>query len=220
MNDLNFLKLIYELGGDTHNVSNGDIAKKSNLSNASVTERTRHLSDTTSYLTYKRYYGTKLTSDGINKIKPYIQQQRLLEVWLVNELGSSLDFAYEEAGKLTNQVDTNFIDKLNSYLDRPQHCPHGNVIPNNNGESTDHYYLLTDNFDFQDVLTIESFTEDSTIIGMLETIDIRIHDQISVLDFVDDTLIILNKRTNTKQLLPKSLADSIRVKKTNPVVID
>ncbi|WP_334329594.1 metal-dependent transcriptional regulator [Companilactobacillus sp. HBUAS59699] len=220
MSDLNFLKLIYELGGYLHNVSNGDIAKKAHLSNASVTERTRNLSKNTDLLSYTRYYGSKLTANGITILNPYIQQQRLIEVWLVNDLGFSLEAAHKESDILTNQINQHFIDRLNDRLNYPKFCPHGNIIPNNSPMITTDQLTLTDELIPDQEYVVKSFAEDSYVFSILETIDIKLQDTVRLLSSAEDNIIIFNLRTGTKQLLPKTLAESIRIQKKSPVVID
>lgn len=220
MSDLNFLKLIYELGGYLHNVSNGDIAKKAHLSNASVTERTRNLSKNTDLLSYTRYYGSKLTANGITVLNPYIQQQRLIEVWLVNDLGFSLEAAHKESDILTNQINQHFIDRLNDRLNYPKFCPHGNIIPNNSPMLTTDQLTLTDELIPDQEYVVKSFAEDSYVFSILETIDIKLQDTVRLLSSAEDNIIIFNLRTGTKQLLPKTLAESIRIQKKSPVVID
>lgn len=220
MSDLNFLKLIYELGGYLHNVSNGDIAKKAHLSNASVTERTRNLSKNTELLSYTKYYGSKLTEKGIAVLNPYIQQQRLIEVWLVNDLGFSLEDAHAESDILTNQINKHFIDKLNDRLNYPKFCPHGNIIPNNSPMITADQLTLTDKLLPDQEYIVRSFAEDDYVFNILETVDIKLQDTVRVINSAEDSIIIFNLRTGTKQLLPRTLAEAIRVQKKSPVAID
>ncbi|WP_125589167.1 metal-dependent transcriptional regulator [Companilactobacillus jidongensis] len=213
MSDLNFLKLIYELGGSLHNVSNGDIAKKAHLSNASVTERTKSIAENTGLLSYTKYYGSRLTEKGILLINPYIQQQRLIEVWLVNDLDFSLEEAHKESDILTNKINTQFIDRLNDRLNYPKFCPHGNIIPNNSQMITDNQLTLVDNLVLDQKYIVKSFAEDSYIFSILETIDIKLQDTVQLLSVAEDNIIIFNLRTDTKQLLPKTLGINSRRKK-------
>ncbi|KRK64641.1 Iron-dependent repressor [Companilactobacillus tucceti DSM 20183] len=220
MNDLNFLKLIYELGGFLHPVSNGAIAKKARLSNASVTERTKNIYENTEFLTYRRYYGSQLTKKGIELLKPYIQQQRLIETWLVNNLDYSLKDSHIEADILSTSVSDNFVSRLNRYLNYPKICPHGNVIPNNSEIITDDPLTLTDELKKDQTYVVQSFSEDDYIFGLLETVDIKLNDSIKILDIIDGIVIIYNYRTNSKQLLPKVLAGSIRIVETSKAILE
>ncbi|WP_125566440.1 metal-dependent transcriptional regulator [Companilactobacillus insicii] len=220
MSDLDFLKLIYELGGSLHNVSNGDIARKAHLSNASVTERTRSLAKNTELLSYTKYYGSKLTNKGIEVLNPYIQQQRLIEVWLVTDLEFSLESAHKESDILTNKVSETFIDKLNDRLNYPKFCPHGNIIPNNSPMIKSTQQTLIDDLSSDQKYIVQSFAEDSYVFSILETIDIKLQDTVKVLSYAEDNIIIFNFRTGNKQLLPKTLAEAIRIQKKSPVSID
>ncbi|WP_125713600.1 metal-dependent transcriptional regulator [Companilactobacillus kedongensis] len=219
MSDLDFLKLIYELGGTFHAVNNGDIAKKADLSNASVTERIKNLATHTDLLSYKRYYGVMLTKKGIKTLDSYVQQQRLLEVWLVQEMNYSLLDCHKEADILSNQVSKHFIENLNKYLNTPKLCPHGNIIPNNAKSITEKQTNLVDGLKKDQEYTIQSFSEDDYIFELLENVDIRLNDAIKVMNVTDDIVVILNLRTNSKQLLPKTLAAAIRVKQKKCPII-
>ena len=215
MNDLNFLRLIFELGGSFQNVNNIDLAVKANVSKASISDRTQHLSKL-GLVKYTKYYGTKLTRKGLNAVIPLVQQHRLIEVWLHEKLNIPLSDIYEKAAKLSDHPDLILIDRLNVYLDYPKACPHGNIIPINcDIPEFSKYSLLSNQNISEATFKIINFTEDNYLFKILNNIDIRLTDEIKILNLnsYDHSMVVLNLRNDLKQILPKNITKMIRIEK-------
>lgn len=213
MNDLNFLRLIFELGGSFQNVNNIDLAVKANVSKASISDRTQHLSKL-GLVKYTKYYGSKLTKKGLNAVVPLIQQHRLLETWLYEKLNIPLSDIYDKATILSEAPDLLLIDRLNTYLEYPQTCPHGNIIPINNAIPEFSKNSLLSNQNISDTtFKITNFTEDDYLFKILSNIDIKLSDEIKILNIndYDHSMVILNQRNNLKQILPKNITKMIRI---------
>lgn len=217
LNDLNFLRLIFELGGSFQNVNNIDLAVKANVSKASISDRTQHLAKL-GLVKYTKYYGTKLTKKGLNNVIPLVQQHRLIETWLYEKLSIPLNDIYEKATKLSDHPDLLLIDRLNIYLDYPKVCPHGNVIPINCSiPEFSKYSLLANQEISETTFKIINFTEDNYLFQILNNIDINLDDKIQILNInsYDHSMVVLNLRNNLKQILPKNITKMIRIKKIN-----
>ncbi len=215
LNDLNFLRLIFELGGSFQNVNNIDLAVKANVSKASISDRTQHLAKL-GLVKYTKYYGTKLTKKGLNAVIPLIQQHRLIETWLYEKLNIPLSDIYEKATKLSDHPDLLLIDRLNIYLDYPKICPHGNVIPINCSVPEFPKHSLLSDQDISDTtFKIINFTEDNYLFKILNNIDIKLSDEIQILNLnnYDHSMVVLNLRNNLKQILPKNITKMIRIEK-------
>jgi len=217
LNDLNFLRLIFELGGSFQNVNNIDLAVKANVSKASISDRTQHLSKL-GLVKYTKYYGTKLTKKGLTAVIPLVQQYRLIETWLYNKLDIPLSEIYERAAKLSEKPDSLLIDRLNIYLDYPEACPHGNIIPINcTIPEFTKYSLLSSQDISATTFKIINFTEDNYLFKILSNIDIKLTDEIRILNIngYDHSMVVLNLRNNLKQILPKNITQMIRIEKVN-----
>lgn len=215
LNDLNFLRLIFELGGSFQNVNNIDLAVKANVSKASISDRTQHLAKL-GLVKYTKYYGTKLTKKGLNNVIPLVQQHRLIETWLYEKLSIPLNDIYEKATKLSDHPDLLLIDRLNIYLDYPKVCPHGNVIPINCSiPEFSKYSLLANQEISETTFKIINFTEDNYLFQILNNIDINLDDKIQILNInsYDHSMVVLNLRNNLKQILPKNITKMIRIEK-------
>jgi Mn-dependent transcriptional regulator len=199
------------LGGNLKNISNGAIAKKANVSNASVSERTKHLSEI-GLLTYTKYHGTHLTAKGIKLVTPIIQQQRLMETWLLVKLDIPIESIHEKANRMTESIDPMLIKHLNKYLNYPKYCPHGNAIPNNCPESSIVLYpKLSTQEVSRDTYSIKYFSEDDNILKTLNDINIHLDDNLQILNKDNDSILILNLKNDLQQILPLKIADAIMV---------
>lgn len=222
MNDLNFLRLIFELGGSFQNVNNIDLAVKAGVSKASISDRTQHLAKL-GLVKYTKYYGTKLTKKGLNAVIPLVQQHRLIETWLYEKLDIPLSDIYEKATKLSDHPDLLLIDRLNIYMDYPETCPHGNVIPINCTIPEFTKSSLLANQDISETtFKIINFTEDNYLFKVLNNIDIHLADQIKITNIngYDHSMVVLNLRNNLKQILPKNITKMIRIEKVTASALE
>ena len=122
-----YLKTIYKLQ-EEGTVSTTEIAKELNVSGASVTGMLKRLS-TMGLIDYNSYKGAKLTSSGEKIALEIIRHHRLLELYLKEMLGFSLEKVHEEACRLEHHISQEFLDKITELLGDPQFDPHGHPIP-------------------------------------------------------------------------------------------
>ncbi|MEX1382538.1 metal-dependent transcriptional regulator [Lutibacter sp.] len=62
-----------------------------------------------------------------------VRKHRLWEVFLVNKLNYAWDEVHDLAEQLEHIKSDTLIDKLEEYLEFPTHDPHGDPIPDKNG---------------------------------------------------------------------------------------
>ena len=122
-----YLKTIYELGGDKEQVSNKNIATALNISRPSVSEMIKKLLQD-GYVEYTVYQGIKLTEYGAVEAKKIRRRHLLWEVFLVEKLGYNSEEVHDEAEKLEHVTNKKLEKKLDEYLNYPKVCPHGSKI--------------------------------------------------------------------------------------------
>ncbi len=122
-----YLKTIYELGGETNQVNNKDIAKVLKIAPPSVSEMIKKLLGD-GYVEYTVYQGVRLTEHGTKEAKRIRRRHLLWEVFLVEKLGYSWDEVHEEAEKLEHVTSEKLEESLDKYLNYPELCPHGSNI--------------------------------------------------------------------------------------------
>lgn len=130
----NYLKVIYHLSlVSPKGVNTNAIAGMLDTKASSVTDMLKKLAEK-NVVSYKKYQGVTLTKDGALTAKMIIRKHRLWEVFLVEKLQFSWDEVHEIAEELEHIKSDKLINKLDAFLNFPAFDPHGDPIPNANGE--------------------------------------------------------------------------------------
>jgi len=132
----NYLKTIYHLERiDSNGVSTNAIAKKMETKASSVTDMVQKLSDK-KFVVYKKYQGVKLSDQGRTIAIYLVRKHRLWECFLFNKLNFSWDEVHDIAEQLEHIQSDKLVDKLDAFLDFPTVDPHGDPIPDKDGNIT------------------------------------------------------------------------------------
>ena len=130
----NYLKVIYHLSQvSPKGVNTNAIAGMLETKASSVTDMLKKLSDK-DLVSYQKYQGVTLTEKGFLSAKMIVRKHRLWEVFLVDKLQFSWDEVHEIAEELEHIQSIALIDKLDAFLGHPDFDPHGDPIPNRQGE--------------------------------------------------------------------------------------
>lgn len=132
-----FLKAVYSLqqrairAGATPEevrISTNALAEALSISAPSVTDMARRLVEM-ALVDYRRYYGVRLTEEGELIALKLIRRHRLIELYLVVEMGYELHEVHDEAEVLEHAVSDRFVNTIYEKLGHPTHDPHGDPIP-------------------------------------------------------------------------------------------
>ncbi|MEN9488210.1 MAG: hypothetical protein RL494_475 [Bacteroidota bacterium] len=130
----NYLKTIYHLTTILDSeVSTNAIAEKMETKASSVTDMLKKLADK-NLVNYKKYQGVSLTNSGKLSAKMIVRKHRLWEVFLVEKLAFSWDEVHDIAEQLEHIKSEKLIAKLDDFLGNPTEDPHGDPIPNADGQ--------------------------------------------------------------------------------------
>jgi len=113
-------------------VSTNALKDMLNITAPSVTDMAKRLAEG-GLLDYVKYQGVKLTEKGEVMALNLIRRHRLLELYLVQELGYALHEVHDEADKLEHAVSDRFIAAIDTKLGNPEFDPHGDPIPTEDG---------------------------------------------------------------------------------------
>ena len=132
----NYLKAIFHLTtAEKKGISTNSIAEKLATKPSSVTDMIRKLSDK-KVVSYKKYYGVALTNLGRKIAANIVRKHRLWEVFLVKKLNFSWDEVHDVTEQLEHIQSKKLINELDAFLDHPTHDPHGDPIPDKDGNIT------------------------------------------------------------------------------------
>ena len=86
---------------------------------------------------YDRYHGVRLTEAGRSAALEVLRHHRLLELFLVEELGMSWDAVDAEADRLEHVLSEEVEQRIAARLGEPTLDPHGDPIPTRDGSLID-----------------------------------------------------------------------------------
>src|SRR5690606_23771212 len=124
----NFLKAIYGLQQHSERVSTNTLAEALTISAPSVTDMAQRMVKD-GLVDYQKYRGVVLTAAGEEVALKIIRRHRLIELYLMTELGYELHEVHEEAENLAHAVSDRVIDAIARKLGNPDVDPHGDPIP-------------------------------------------------------------------------------------------
>ena len=127
-NKEDYLKCIYEIGTEVEKISNKEIASRMQVSPPAVTEMIKRMISE-GLLVKDKTHGYLLTDLGSQLVSDLYRKHRLIEVFLLENLGYTTEEVHEEAEVLEHTVSEHFIDRLDHMLGNPKTCPHGGTIP-------------------------------------------------------------------------------------------
>ena len=123
-----YLKSIYALESSGERVTTSAIARRMGVSAPSATAMTKRL-DELGLVERVPHRGVALTEAGRMGALEVLRHHRLLERYLVDRLGLSLDEVHAEAELLEHALSEELEAKIDAELGFPTHDPHGDPIP-------------------------------------------------------------------------------------------
>jgi len=206
-----YLKHIFELQREDSKVNTSTLAGVLNISSASVSEMISKLTKT-GWIKNTPYRGFSLTKKGEKIAINLIRKHRLIEVFLHQHLSYSWDEVHNEAEKFEHVCSDKFINKLDEYLGFPRFDPHGDPIPDINGNvaSTENFILSEANAGSAYIVNKVNDTSNE-VLKYISSIGIKLNSVILVtekLGFDESVLVTIN---NGEHLLSKKIAENIFV---------
>ncbi len=213
----NYLKTIYNLSNSGENqVSTNSISDFLKTKPSSVTDMIKKLS-AKKLLYHKKYKGTNISESGKKLAIKIIRKHRLWEVFLFDKLKFKWDEVHNIAEELEHISNEELIDKLDDYLKNPKIDPHGDPIPNKNGEIDLKPKTLLSNLLISENCIVNSVNdEEIDFLEYLNKIKIHIGSKIKIIDILsfDKSLEIeIDKKKST--FISNQVAKNILVTKSN-----
>jgi len=134
-----YLKAIYKLQQGRDAVATSEIAERLDVSAASATNMVKRLARLR-LVAYTRYRGFVLTPAGDRMALEIIRHHRLIELYLTQHLGVSLDKVDGEAERMEHVLSEDVEARMATTLGNPTQDPHGDPIPSTDGTMRDVRY--------------------------------------------------------------------------------
>ena len=124
-----YAKAIYSLSHREHRaVSTNALAARLGVTAASASAMAKKLADR-NLAVHVPYKGVELTAEGERVALEVMRHHRLLELFLVEQLGVPWDRVHEEAEALEHVLSEDLEGRIAAKLGHPTHDPHGDPIP-------------------------------------------------------------------------------------------
>ena len=114
-------------------VSTKMLAEKLGVSASTASESIRKLAEQ-GLVDHEKYGAVTLTESGRRAALAMVRRHRLLEAFLVKELGYGWDEVHDEAEVLEHAVSDRLVARIDAKLGHPQRDPHGDPIPGSDGQ--------------------------------------------------------------------------------------
>jgi DtxR family transcriptional regulator, Mn-dependent transcriptional regulator len=179
----NYLKTIYRIAEIADKaVSTNAIAAQMNTTPASVTDMLKRLAEK-QMIHYEKYRGVSLTEKGSKIATTLVRKHRLWEVFLVEWLHFAWDEVHDLAEQLEHIQSDELVERLDIFLNHPKFDPHGDPIPDADGNYTERKQRLLCNVEASNGGVVVGVNEHSpAFLQYLNKIGINIGTRIDIIE--------------------------------------
>jgi len=209
-----YLKALFHLliEDSSAKVGNNQLADYLKVSPASTNNMIKKLK-AKKYVVSEKYGKLELTEEGKSIAVRLIRKHRLWETFLCNYLNFSWDEVHEVAEQLEHIKSKKLINELDRFMDFPTKDPHGEVIPNANGE----YFVLPkitlSSLEEGAVCQLVSVNDASvTFLKYVSEIGLALSSEIKVLEVREFDSSIKIQFNNKEETVTRKFADNVFVK--------
>ena len=196
-----YISAIYELIEKKEIATNKKISEILGVKAASVSEMLKKLVEEGEVYTENK--SILLTETGKMRARALLTKHRLWELFLVEYLGYSWQDVHEDAKALEYVTSNGLKDRLNEFLNKPMHCPHGNEIYENHPD-TDKLKKLSE-VSKGISCRLHKVEDDRDLIEYLEEKRIALGDEFVVKDIDDfDDSILVSSASEDKHIAGKA----------------
>ena len=128
----NYLKAIFHLMTQENTVTINELSKFLNVKMPSVNNMMKKFADK-KWVIYESYKPLKITDSGQKEAALIVRKHRLTEMFLVEKMNFGWENVHEIAEQVEHIKSEKFFDKMDELLNHPQFDPHGEPIPDKEG---------------------------------------------------------------------------------------
>lgn len=128
----NYLKALFHLVDNEGKVTINELSKFLNVKMPSVNNMMKKFADK-KWVIYETYKPLIVTENGRREAALVVRKHRLTEMFLVKKMNFGWENVHEIAEQLEHVHSQVFFDKMDEILDYPKFDPHGEPIPDKDG---------------------------------------------------------------------------------------
>ncbi len=153
----NYLKALFHLTTDKNSVAVNELSKFLGVKMPSVNNMMKKFAEK-KWVKYETYKPLMVTDLGKKEAALVVRKHRLTEMFLVKNMNFSWDNVHEIAEQLEHVHSPIFFDKMDELLDYPKFDPHGEPIPDKQGNIIDLDYVKLSNCKANEKLIFSAVT--------------------------------------------------------------
>ena len=209
----NYLKALFHLVDDNNNVTINELSKFLNVKMPSTNNMMKKFAEK-KWVIYETYKPLTVTSSGMREASLVVRKHRLTEMFLVEKMNFGWENVHEIAEQLEHLHSQIFFDKMDEILNYPKYDPHGEPIPDKQGNITAQALLQLSNCSVGDKVIFTSLTlSDDGFLTYLTGKNLLLNTEISVLKIENFDKSMTIEINNSKEILSRQATEKILVKK-------
>jgi DtxR family Mn-dependent transcriptional regulator len=203
----NYLKAIYSLSKtQPKGVSTKSIGLSLEIKPPTVSDMLKKLSDK-KLIQYALYKGVLPTLMGEKIALKVIRKHRLWETFLVEHFNFKWDEVHDIAEQLEHIKSPDLVQRLDEYLDFPEHDPHGDPIPDKDGNiKIRHKRTLDQVTENERVIMVGVKDHTSKFLKYLDSIEVKLGSEILVHQIIEYDKSFLVEIREEKKKTKRSLS--------------
>jgi DtxR family Mn-dependent transcriptional regulator len=209
----NYLKALFHLVDDNNNVTINELSKFLNVKMPSTNNMMKKFAEK-KWVIYETYKPLTVTSSGMREASLVVRKHRLTEMFLVEKMNFGWENVHEIAEQLEHLHSQIFFDKMDEILNYPKYDPHGEPIPDKQGNIIAQDLLQLSNCSVGDKVIFTSLTlSDDGFLTYLTGKNLLLNTEISVLKIENFDKSMTIEINNSKEILSRQATEKILVKK-------
>jgi DtxR family Mn-dependent transcriptional regulator len=216
-----YLESIYKRQKDEAPVSTSILAKDLGVSLPAVTDMLRRL-NSKGLIDYTASKGATLKPAGHKIAVSIVRRHRLWERFLTDFLGVHWDKVHDEACRLEHATSSETEERLMSLVGGMETCPHGQPIPDTEGNIKQQEISPLAQFEPGQQVSIETIADETPrLLRHLERIGIKPKTVVSIVKKLPDGSVVMMVKGKEKRVKPEiarlllsKIFDEVRDKKT------
>lgn len=209
----NYLKALFHLVDSNRKVTINELSKFLNVKMPSTNNMMKKFAEK-NWVIYETYKPLTVTSSGMREAALVVRKHRLTEMFLVEKMNFGWENVHEIAEQLEHVHSQVFFDKMDEILNFPKYDPHGEPIPDKQGNIIAQDLLQLSNCKVGDRVIFTSMTlSDDGFLTYLTDKNLLLNTEIVVskIENFDKSMTI--EMNGSKEIISREATEKILVKK-------
>ncbi|MET3036439.1 metal-dependent transcriptional regulator [Chryseobacterium sp. NRRL B-14859] len=209
----NYLKALFHLVDNEGKVTINELSKFLNVKMPSVNNMMKKFAEK-KWVIYETYKPLIVTENGRREAALVVRKHRLTEMFLVKKMNFGWENVHEIAEQLEHVHSQVFFDKMDEILDYPKFDPHGEPIPDKDGNIIAQDLQKLSNCEAGDTVVFASVTlSDDAFLSYLNDRKLLLNTKVKVVKIESFDKSMTIEISGKKEILSKKATEKILVKK-------